>query len=79
MPVHISPEKFQESITKELEVVRDRVRNLIGDAHWGEEGRYKEAVLKNVIRRFLPSNLSIGTGFVEGADARREQDVEQRG
>ena len=60
----INPEKFQESITNELEVVKDRVRNLIGDAHWGEEGRFKEAVLKNVIRRFLPSSLSIGTGFI---------------
>lgn len=60
----INPEKFQESITQELEVVKDRVRNLIGNAHWGEEGRYKEVVLMNVIRRFLPSNLSVGTGFI---------------
>jgi hypothetical protein len=60
----INPEKFQESITKELEVVKDRVRNLIGSANWGEEGRYKEVVLMNVIRRFLPSNLSVGTGFI---------------
>lgn len=64
MSVQINPEKFQESITKELEVVKGRVRNLIGSAHWGEEGRYKEAVLMNVIRRFLPSNLSVGTGFI---------------
>lgn len=56
--------KFQESITKELDIVKDRVRNLIGSSHWGEEGRYKEAVLRNVIRKFLPANLSIGTGFV---------------
>jgi len=56
--------EFQESITRELEIVKDRVRNLIGDANWAYEGRYKEAVLKNVIRRFLPTNLSVGTGFV---------------
>lgn len=56
--------KFQESITKELDIVKDRVRNLIGSDHWGEEGRYKEAVLRNVIRRFLPTNLSLGTGFI---------------
>ncbi|MCK4667703.1 hypothetical protein KAU33_13185 [Candidatus Dependentiae bacterium] len=61
---YLNPEKFQESITKELNVVSNRVRNLIGDANWGDEGRYKEAVLKNVIRRFLPSNLSIGSGFI---------------
>jgi hypothetical protein len=60
----INPEEFQESITNELEVVKNRVRNLIGDANWGEEGRFKEAVLKNVIRRFLPFDLSVGTGFI---------------
>ena len=58
--------EFQKSITKELDIVKDRVRNLIGSAHWGEEGRFKEAVLKTVINRFLPSNLSIGTGFIVG-------------
>ena len=60
----IDPKEFQKSITKELDTIKNRVRNLIGDRHWGEEGRYKEAILKNVIRRFLPSNLSIATGFI---------------
>ena len=60
----INPEEFQKSITGELNTIKDRVRNLIGNTHWGEEGRYKEAILKNVIKRFLPNNLSIGTGFV---------------
>lgn len=60
----INPEEFQKSITKELDIIKNRVRNLIGDANWAEEGRYKEAILKNVIKRFLPTNLSIGTGFV---------------
>jgi hypothetical protein len=56
--------EFHKSIGKELDAVRDRVRNLIGGANWAEEGRYKEAVLRNVIRRFLPENLNIGTGFI---------------
>lgn len=58
--------EFQKSITRELDIVKNRVRSLIGNAHWGEEGRYKEAVLKTVINRFLPNNLSIGTGFIAG-------------
>ncbi len=62
--MRINPEEFQKSITKELDTIKDRVRNLIGSSHWGEEGKYKEAILRNVIKRFLPSNLSIGTGFV---------------
>jgi len=60
----IDARAFQESITKELDVIKDRVRNLIGLSNWGEEGRYKEAILRNVIKRFLPNNMSIGTGFV---------------
>ncbi|WP_085508984.1 DUF6602 domain-containing protein [Thalassobacillus devorans] len=57
-------EEFQKTISRELIAIKDRVRKLIGDAHWGEEGRYKESILKNVISRFLPRNLSLGTGFI---------------
>lgn len=64
MVSEIDPTNFQKSITHELNSVKNRVRNLIGDAHWGEEGRYKEAVLRSIIGRFLPSNLHLGTGFV---------------
>lgn len=53
---------YHKSTTKELLALTNRVRNLI--THWGEDGRYKEAVLKNVIRRFLPEKFTIGTGFV---------------
>jgi hypothetical protein len=56
--------EFQKSITRQLYVERDHVRNLISGANWGEEGRSKEAVLRTMIRKFLPSNISIGTGFV---------------
>lgn len=60
--------RFQESITRELHLTKDRVRDLIGDANWGEEGRYKEAILSKTISQFLPSNLKIGTGFIVGND-----------
>ena len=62
--MNIDPQKFHRSISNELKVIQDRVRNLIGSTHWGEEGRYKEAVLMSIIRRFLPENVSIGTGFI---------------
>lgn len=60
--------KFQESITQELTLTKDRVRDLIGSANWGEDGRYKEAILRKIISQFLPSNLKIGTGFIVGND-----------
>jgi len=54
--------EFNKSTVEELLAVKDRVRNLVN--HWGEEGRYKEAVLKTIIKRFLPEQFNIGTGFV---------------
>ena len=49
MPINQDTKKFQESITQELNTIKDRVRNLIGNKHWGEEGRYKEVILRNVL------------------------------
>ena len=57
---------FQKSITKELSLTKDRVEFIIGNANWGEVGRYKEAILRKAISQFLPSNLEIGTGFIIG-------------
>ena len=59
-----NPRNFQESITRELDIIKNRVRDLIDDRHWGEEGRYKEAILKNILKKFLPQNISVGTGFI---------------
>ena len=64
MPVNQNIRRFQESITKELIITKDRVRDLIGNANWGEDGVYKEAILRKVISQFLPTNLNIGTGFI---------------
>jgi len=38
----IDPKEFQKSITKELDTIKNRVRNLIGESHRGEEGRIKK-------------------------------------
>jgi len=53
---------YHKSITKEIISTNKRVRDLV--THWGEEGKYKEVVFKNILRRFLPNNLEIGTGFI---------------
>ncbi len=54
--------EFHKSTTKELLAIKDRVRNLIN--HWGEDGRYQEAVIKTMIQRFLPEKFRIGSGFI---------------
>jgi len=68
-----NPEEFQKSINEELTLVKDRVKNLIDieTNHHGEDGAYREAILRNVIKRFLPNNISIGTGFVISKKKRR--------
>jgi len=56
--------KFYESLNKELMAIKDRVGSLIGNASPGETGGYREAILKNMISKFLPKKYSLGTGFV---------------
>lgn len=60
----IDVKSYQSSISKEFIVLKDRVRSLIGNQHWGEEGRYKEIILMNFLRKHLPQNMSVGTGFI---------------
>lgn len=59
---------YQQSISNELISIKDRVRNFIDDRHWGEDGRYKEIILSEMLKRHLPKNVSVGTGFVVNQD-----------
>jgi len=59
-----NPLAFQKTIGEEFNANKNRVRHLIGDANWGEEGRYKESILRNTLKKFLPENIGIGTGFI---------------
>lgn len=49
----------------------NRVRNLIGDAHWLSDGGHKEALLTEFLGRHLPSHLQLGRGFVRPRDEER--------
>ena len=60
--------EYQKSVADEFKAYESRVRNLIDNAHWGEEGRYKEIILMNYLKRVLPKNVSVGTGFVRNKD-----------
>ena len=62
--------EYHKSTTKELLALADKVKSLIN--HNGEDGMYKEIVLKNIIRRFLPEKYKIGTGFVVNQTENRD-------
>lgn len=56
--------KYFKGLSKELQSVQDRIRNLIGGAHWPSDGAWKESMLRSVLRRYLPSSFSVGSGFI---------------
>jgi hypothetical protein len=60
--------EYQKSIAHEFNATKNRIRYLIGSAHWGEDGRYKEVILMNFLKRFLPNNIEVGTGFIKDGD-----------
>lgn len=79
MVAHPKKSKFFESLGKELDSQASRVRELIGDAHWGHDGRHKEILLQDLVRRYCPSSTLVSTGFIvspnDGKVLSREQDV----
>jgi hypothetical protein len=62
---------YHESLTLELDALKNRIRNLV--THWPTDGEWKEAALRTVLRRHLPSSNLVGRGFIVG----REQSTSQ--
>lgn len=59
---------YLESWGAELKARKDRVRQLIGDAHWLTDGHHKEAILRDFLVRYLPNECECSTGFVRGSN-----------
>jgi hypothetical protein len=55
---------YFQSLSEELHSQSSRVRQLIGGAHWGHDGRHKEVLLRNLVRRHCPSTVLVSSGFV---------------
>lgn len=72
----MNTKEFHITTSKELLAIKDRVRHLV--SHWGEDGRYKEAVLKTVIKRFLPGKYGIASGFVVKQTSNRGQHLSSK-
>jgi hypothetical protein len=73
MTVHRDFKNYHISIGDELRSTKDRIRNLIGAAHWQTDGEHKEAVLRKILRMHLPETLQVGKGFVCGPDRTSSQ------
>lgn len=58
--------EFHRSTTREIEAVKDRIRLLVN--HWGEDGKYKEKIFINTLRKFLPPKYNIASGFIVKED-----------
>lgn len=67
---------YWQSIAAELEATKNRVRDLIGSAHWASDGSHKEILLRRILERHLPEDLSVCTGFVyKNAEISNQIDV----
>ena len=56
--------ELHESIAKEMKILQNRVRNLIGSTHWQTDGEHKEAILRKIIRTHIPELFRVCHGFV---------------
>lgn len=60
---HRNPSEFLASLNQELTSQADRVRNLIGDAHWLSDGEHKESIVSSMLKKVVPSGFTVGNGF----------------
>lgn len=56
--------RYLTSISAELTAQANRVRDLIGNKHWLEEGHHKEYLVKYALDRHVPSGVRVSRGFV---------------
>jgi hypothetical protein len=69
--------EYFTSLSQELDSQARRVRQLIGSAHWGHDGRHKELLLIDLIRRHCPSSVLVSTGFVISSNDFETRSAEQ--
>jgi hypothetical protein len=58
--------EYHKSITAELTAIKDRLKTLV--THGMTEGAFKEAILRSVLRKYVPPTLRIGRGFIVTRD-----------
>lgn len=68
MPVFPDFPRYLQTWAEELASRANRVRLLIGDAHWLSDGHHKEYLIREFLNRHLPATLSCNRGFVRPPD-----------
>jgi hypothetical protein len=53
-----------KSWADEFQARSNRIRQLIGDAHWLSDGTHKESLVQEFLQRHLSPKLSVGHGFI---------------
>lgn len=66
--IEMQTEEYFRSISTELDSLKNRVRHLIHDQHWQTDGEWKESVLRTIIQRSAPLNMTVGRGFIVDRD-----------
>lgn len=62
-----------KSLTQELMSTKHRVRDFIDTEHWLTDGEWKESVLRQALRRNLPTTVQVGRGFIICSDRPSKQ------
>ncbi|MEK7950453.1 DUF6602 domain-containing protein [Luteolibacter soli] len=69
----MDPKFHFESLTQELESLKNRVRHFIDHRHPPTDGEWKESVLRSMLAQRLPDTVKVGRGFI----LRRDQPSSQ--
>ena len=73
------PNEYFRSLAAEFDVQAMRVRQLIGDAHWGNDGNHKEALVRGLLEAHVPAGVLVTRAFLVSTltptNCSREQDV----
>ncbi len=65
--------EYHKTISTELNAVKNRIRQLMNNPHFPTDGELKESVLRSIIRRYIPGNISVGRGFIHNGERCSEQ------
>ncbi len=64
------------SIADEFYAKFNRVNNLIGDKHWLSVGNYREEILRDFLKQYIPKRFRVGTGFIRCPDGKLSRQID---